>query len=89
MILALSHAAATGEIFGMPLAWVPQIGATGLLAVVVLMVLTGRLVPGKEMRYWREMAFEEQRQKRALMETGRITQDVLKAIPEAIRGDSG
>lgn len=66
--------------------WIPDIGASGLLALVIFLIFTGKLVPGKEVRYWREAFFEEQRQKRQLLdEVGGTTQEVLRAIPEAIR----
>lgn len=63
-------------------ALVPELGASALVTVFVLLVLTGRLVPGREMRYWREAFFEEQRQKRQLLDAGRVTQDVLQALPQ-------
>lgn len=54
----------------------------GLLAVVIVMILTGRLVPGKERDYWREAFLEEQRQKRDLMAISQVTRDVLTSIPD-------
>ena len=65
-----------------------NLGAGGLLAVVVWMILTGRLVPrrtledmAKEREYWRSAFFSQQQQSEALMETGRVAQEVLKALP--------
>ena len=66
---------------GIALEVLKTVGPEGLLSLVVLMILSGRLVPGKERDYWRDAFFEEQRQKRELMETGRVTRDVLRALP--------
>lgn len=60
------------------------LGAGGLVTVIVILVLTGRLVPAREMRYWRDAFFEEQRQKQALISATQVTQDVLKALPESM-----
>lgn len=38
---------------GIPLAW-PSLGATGLLALAVILVLTGRLVPRSTLRDMRD-----------------------------------
>lgn len=73
---------AAEDLPGITVGW-GDLGAGGLVVLVVLMILTGRLVPGKERDYWREAFLEEQRQKRELMETGKVTRDVLKALPEA------
>lgn len=56
----------------------------GLSVFIVLSVMRGWLVPGKELKYWREMAFEEQSQKRALMRAGWVTQEVLRALPRVL-----
>lgn len=56
----------------------------GLLGWVVRLILTGRLVPGTDRDYWREMAFEEQRQKRELMvPTAQVVQGFASALPDA------
>lgn len=65
--------------------WGPLVGLTLFIAVAFM---RGWIVPGREMRYWREMAFEEQRQKRELLEGGRVTQSVLRALPNAMEQDS-
>lgn len=52
-----------------------------LLGLVVLLVLTGRLVAARERDYWRRAFFEEQDQKRQLLESNRVTRDVLRALP--------
>lgn len=61
---------------------VADIGAGALVAIVVILILTGRLIPGRERDYWRQAFFEEQSQKRELMETGRVTRDVLRSLPD-------
>ncbi len=65
------------------LGWVASIG--GLVIYAVRLVFTGRLVPGQERDYWREAFFEEQRQKRQLLDAGKVTQDVLRVLPEVVR----
>jgi hypothetical protein len=59
-----------------------DLGSKGLLAVGVLLIFTGQLVPGREMRYWRRAFFAEQEARRDLQHTGTVTRDVLRAIPE-------
>jgi hypothetical protein len=58
----------------------------GLIGWFVRLVLTGRLVPGNERDYWREFAFEEQRQKAQLMVTARVVEGVVTALPDAPPG---
>jgi hypothetical protein len=58
----------------------------GLLAWVVRLIIVGRLVPGGERDYWREFAFEEQRQKATLMTTARVVEGVVSALPDAPPG---
>lgn len=53
----------------------------GLLGWVVRLILTGQLVPGGERDYWREFAFEEQRQKGELMVTAQVARGVMRALP--------
>ena len=62
--------------------WLPEVGATGMLALVVYMVLTGRLVPGKERDYWRQAYFSESEKSAGAIEAGKITQDVLRALEQ-------
>jgi hypothetical protein len=46
------------------------------------LILTGKLVRGSEVKYWREAFFEEQRQKQQLINAmARPTLEVLKALP--------
>ena len=72
-----------------------SLGATGILAIVVMMVLTGKLIPRQpyldmmqERDYWRtaHTASEEGRrmlaeQNKELMEVGRTTKHVVHALP--------
>lgn len=58
-----------------------------LVTGFIRMIYQGKWVPGREMEYWREAFFEEQRQKRALMEAGRVTQEVLRSLPQVLEGD--
>lgn len=72
-------------ITGRVIEWLPDIGAGGIVVFVVFLVLTGRLVPGRERDAWREAFFEEQRQKRDLIDgLGGAAKDFLRAIPDAI-----
>lgn len=59
-----------------------HLGAPGLLGLVVVLILTGQLVPARELRYWRKAFFEEQAMRRDLVDTGRATRDVLRALPD-------
>ena len=60
-----------------------DIGARGLVVLFVLLVFTGQLVPGREMRQWRRAFFAQQRINAELASTGTATRDVLHAIHEA------
>lgn len=82
------------EIFGInPV----QGGATALLALVILLILTGRLVPRSVLRdtqldrdYWRAACAEEAKARRderdltkELLEVARTADQVLTALPQA------
>lgn len=58
-----------------------DIGAKGFVAIIVLMVLTGRLVPGKERDHWRDLAMELTAQNTKLIAGGETTQHVLRSLP--------
>lgn len=64
--------------------WLPNIGAGGLLFLAVFLILTGRLVPRREMEYWRDAFFEQQEQTRELVEAAQVTKDVLRGIEQAV-----
>lgn len=60
-----------------------HLSPAAILAGVVVSIISGYLVPAREMRYWRAAFFAEQEMRRSLMDTGRATRDVLRALPEA------
>ena len=75
----------------LPIGWT-DVGAGGLVALVVLLIFLGRLVPpglvsAKERDYWRDAFFQQQEINRELASTGRATRDVLRAIPDTTRAD--
>jgi hypothetical protein len=68
-------------------------GAGTLLAVAVLSVLRGWLVPRSVLRdaqadrdYWRETAMAALTQNQQLMEQGRVVRDVMQALPAPEEG---
>ncbi len=72
-----------------------NVGSTGLLAVVVWMIFTGRLITRREAdhlieerNYWRDAFLEEQSSTKALMETGRVAQDLIRALPVPQQGEA-
>lgn len=80
---------------GLSLDLLTNLGSTGMLAVVVWMIFTGRLVTRREAdhlieerNYWRDAFVEEQKNTQALMETGRVAQDVLRALPVPQQGEA-
>lgn len=69
---------------------VMDVGSTGLLAVTVLMILTGRLVPKSSVDAWRDAYLKERsagdvmrQQISELVSTGRVTARVLDSLPTA------
>lgn len=68
---------------GFPLELFGNIGSGALLAFAIWLILTGRLVPGKEAAFWREAFFEEQKMRRDLELTGKVVRSVVSALPEA------
>ena len=82
--------AATAILDGLTIPGVADLGASGLLVIAIVMIFTGRLVPAsqvkmltRELELWRESSLEQQRQITALIATGHITLDVLRAIPSS------
>jgi hypothetical protein len=49
--------------------------------LIVWLVLSGKLVPGRERDYWREAAMHSMKTARQAAETGAVTRDVLRALP--------
>jgi hypothetical protein len=65
-----------------------NMGSSGLLTIVVWMIFTGRLVTRREanhlieeLNHWRTAFIQEQENTQALMETGLVTRDLLRALP--------
>lgn len=80
---------------GLSLDLLTNLGSTGMLAVVVWMIFTGRLVTRREAdhlieerNYWRDAFVEEQKNTQALMETGRVTNAVLQSLPVPQQGEA-
>jgi hypothetical protein len=72
----------TGDLVG-------QSGLAAILLSVIWMIFTGRLVTRREVTdikeerdYWRAAFNEEQRQTQELLETARLNQAVLNALPK-------
>ena len=70
--------------------WIGQGGAVALLGLVVVMILTGRLVPRtfynsleKERDYWREAARTSMGSTQALLPAARIASEVTRALAGA------
>jgi hypothetical protein len=71
-----------------------QGGAVVILAGVVWMIVSGRLVPRSaltdahtERDRWAEAAREAMQQNNALLTGARVTHDVLKALPDVATGE--
>lgn len=68
-----------------------QGGATALLGIVVMMIITGRLVPRSalldaqaERDRWRDAALAAMGQNTELMSGARVTRAVLQSLPEPV-----
>ena len=79
-----------------PTSWVSQGGAIGLLAIAVLMVLLGQLVPRRAVRdlekdrdYWREAALKAMGHTQVLLPAAQITTEVTRALSNASVPDRG
>lgn len=69
-------------------------GAVGMLAIVVWMIFTGRLVTRREADeiraerdYWREAFNSASQHASSMMETGLAARDVLRALPVSRNGE--
>lgn len=67
----------------MPWAQLETIGPWGLVTLCVLLIFSGALVPGREVKYWRQAFFTEQKMRQDLEATGRVVRTVINALPEA------
>lgn len=77
------------ELLPIPGEWIIQGGAVGLLALVVLMILRGALVPRKiheevmeERDTWRLIALKAMGQTEALLPAAQITTKVAQSLAE-------
>lgn len=68
---------------GFSLADLAPIGPPALVALFVVSIYAGRLVPSKERDYWRQAFFVQQEIARGLTDTSRATRDVLRALPQS------
>lgn len=88
-MLLLIATQALGADVGLP-GWVPTLGPAGLLAVAVMLILTGRLVPVRQLNEaradrdaWRETSEKKDVIIRDLMDGSRTTLRVIRAVEEA------
>lgn len=91
---ATTTAANAGWLEGIPFG-LPEVGVVSLLLAFVWLLFTGRIVTARELDnmtrerdYWREAFQKEQSNTQALMETGRVTQEVLRALPVPTQGEA-
>lgn len=75
--------------------WIIQGGAVGLLALVVLLILTGRLIPrtmykelAEDRDYWRQVALKAGEQVEDLRVYGKITTEVVKRLGDITQVDA-
>lgn len=67
---------------GIPWGSLASIGPWGLVTVAVLCIFFGVLVPGREVRYWRQAFFTEQKMRQDLEATGRVVRTVIESLPD-------
>jgi len=65
----------------MPWGTLQDIGPWGLVTLCVILVFTGQLVPGKEVKYWRQAFFTEQQMRQDMEVTGQLQRKLLASIP--------
>jgi hypothetical protein len=58
-----------------------DIGSKGFVALIILLILTGKLVPGKERDTWRDMALELKDQNSKLIAGAETTQKLIRSLP--------
>jgi hypothetical protein len=81
---------AAAAVLPVPIEWVVQGGAVGLLGIVALMVFTGRLIPrshyeelARDRDYWRDAAIKAIGHADELLPAAQITTQVAKALSDA------
>jgi len=67
---------------GIPWDTLSTIGAGGLVTLFVLLIFFGQLVPGREVRYWRQAFFAEQEMRRDMETTGKVVRSAMSALPD-------
>lgn len=60
-----------------------EVGPWGLVTLFVLLIYTGRLVPGKDRDFWRKAFFEQQKITQDLKPLGLIARSTFNSLPEA------
>lgn len=85
----------TADDLPIPGDWIVQGGAVGLLALVVLLILTGRLIPramykelAEDRDYWRQVALKAGEQVEDLRVYGKITTDVVRHLGDITQIDA-
>jgi hypothetical protein len=75
---------------GIPVQWIVQGGAVGLLGFVALLIFLGQLIPRRFYRqlerdrdYWRTVALKAVGHTDALLPAAKITTEVTKALSDA------
>jgi hypothetical protein len=63
------------------------VGPWGLVTICVMLIFTGRLVPGRERDYWRKAFFSEQEMRKELAATGQVARKVLTALTPPMDGE--
>lgn len=81
------------EIFNLP-DWAIQGGAVGLLGLAFLMIMFGKLVPGRfykqlerERDYWRAAALKQQGHTDALMPAAKMNVEFVRGLQAVLGGD--
>lgn len=71
------------DVLGVP---VSDVGPWTIVLFVVVLVLTGKLVPGRERDYWRDAAQTSMQQNTKILEAVEVTKQVLQTIDRTARG---
>lgn len=90
----LATATQSGLLDGLPFS-LPDVGVVSLMLIFVWLLVRGQIVTKrehdaltKERDYWRDAFFKEQSNTQALMETGRVAQEVFRALPVPQQGEA-
>lgn len=84
--------ASIDTVLPVPTSWVTQGGAVGLLAMAVVMIMVGLLVPRRtylalerDRDYWREVALKAMGQADALLPGAELATEVTRALADVAR----